>query len=288
MKSLLYKLGAGVALVSVLAAQASPAFAQMVPNRTEEPSVVASEPPPPPPEAAEANTGYVMLDQFVRPCRADPKNPDGPYANCDMPRPANPHRGIDESTPVVSHARFLQDYPQAGEQGYQVIRSANSRLCDEGNEMMAEIADLNREFANSDLTYADLQTVYNALPSDIKRTTTIQTVASVGTTGALCLLSAGLYCLAAAAGGIGNIFGAQTNKRLQLANIRLSIANILVTRLNIRSNQLTLHMDAFWLDLVVPYCQRIFPGEMTSLNGTYSGSMPPLPPIQQIYGIPQR
>ncbi|MDP2816565.1 MAG: hypothetical protein Q8O19_07795, partial [Rectinemataceae bacterium] len=52
--------------------------------------------------------------------------------------------------------------------------------------------------------------------------------------------------------------------------------NIRLTRLNIVSNRLTLRMDAFWLDLVVPYCIRAFGndgwlgGEVTT---SYSSSM---------------
>lgn len=269
MKNLYNKLGAGFALVSLLSLGASPAFAQMVPVRSD--AVVQ-----PAPAAAPIGNDVVMLSEFVRPCR------DANSGTCDMPRPANANRGIDESNPVISHAAFVRDYPQMGEQGYQVIRSANRRLCDQGNEMMAEIQELDRLFQNSDLSYQDLQAIYNALPRDIKRSASIQLISQVGATGALCALSAGLYCIAAAVGGVGNIFGSQTNKNLQLANIKLSIANIVATRLNIRSNRLTLRMDAFWLDLVVPYCMRIFPGTQSSLAGSYSGSMAPLPPL---YGV---
>lgn len=256
---------AGVALV---VAQISPAYAQIAPG-SQEASTPAT-------TSSSSSAGVVMLADYIEPGRVPLAARQG-----DL--------GVD--TPVYTREQFFAAYqPGPGQppaaQVYDRISAANRSLCDQGYEMMNLIATLDMQFAESEISYEQLLLVYEALPRDVKRATAVMTGAQAVSTGALCLLSAGLYCIAAAAGGIGNIFTSQANKKLQLANIKLSIQNILVTRLNIQSNRLTLRMDAFWLDLAVPYCQKVFPGMDSAYAGSFSSALPPLsvqarPNVQQ-------
>lgn len=278
-----------VNLTAEAQAQVVPSARNTAPQYSPAPATPA---PTPQAAAAAGDPGYVMLAEIVKPCSESDAGQilaartmgKAPTVYCQDPRPATKESGINETTPAMSKKMFLQYYPQMGENGYNTIRAANKRLCAQGYTFMDELLQLDKAFIASDNAYADLQTIYDALPKDVKRNTRIMQVSQAAATGALCLLSAGLYCIAAVFSFIGSIFASETNKRLQLANIRLSIENIVVTRLNIQSNRLTIRMDAFWLDLVVPYCEKIFPGMDASTAGSFSSQFAPLPALSQDAG----
>jgi len=282
--------------MSLLTATTLDATAQVAPTMRAAPAPQYPSAPPAPATATSpapaSDPGLVMLAEVVKPCSQEDAGRilaartmgKAPPVYCQDPRPATKESGINETTPAMSKAMFLQYYPQMGEAGYNTIRAANKRLCSQGYTFMDELLQLDKAFIASDNAYADLQSIYEALPKDVKRNTRIMQISQAGATGALCLLSAGLYCIAAVLSFVGNLFASETNKRLQLANVRLSIENIVVTRLNIQSNRLTIRMDAFWLDLVVPYCEKVFPGMDAGTAGSFSGQFSPLPSLTQVTG----
>lgn len=189
------------------------------------------------------DTSYVMLADLT---------PQGVE-----PRAARPST-MGTDTPLLTHGAYLARYPESGEAGYQRMRASNRQLCDEAQDIMDEVASLRLEFNNSDKDYADLMEVYNALPKSMKRHSAVMAIGQVASTGALCALTAGLYCIAAIAAGGGNLLGIHGNLKMQLANIRLSQANIRLTRTNIRSNLLTLRADDLWIRLAMPACKVIY------------------------------
>ena len=173
------------------------------------------------------------------------------------PRAARPST-IGADTPLLTHDAYLARYPASGEAGYQRIRASNRELCEEAQAITDEVASLRLEFNNSDNDYAGLMEVYNALPRSMRRHSAVMAIGQVASTGALCALTAGLYCIAAVAAGGGNLLGIHGNLKMQLAHIRLSQANIRLTRTNIRSNLLTLRADDLWIRLAMPACRVIY------------------------------
>lgn len=224
-------------------------------------------------EASE-DTDRVVLAEWVRPCKAKDK------IDCDIPRSARPSTVAGDS-PVISHRRFIRDYPNVGETGYQRIRADNKSLCNEAQEYMVGLNDLDQLFKVSGDEYNVLTDIYNSLPAQVRLTTRVMQVTQAVESGALCVLSAGLYCIAAVANGVGNIVTAETSKDLQLANIRLSIANIAVTKLNIWSNRLTLRLDGIWLKYFVPACHKLGYDTISGLP-----PMPALPKVPDSFGKP--
>jgi len=230
-------------------------------------------------ESAAATTAYpandaVILAEWTKRCVA------ANSADCDVPRSARPST-IAGDSPVVPHGEFLKRYPQAGEAGYQRIRTDNHSLCDEAHEYMAGINDLDKLFKITDDEYNVLSGVYNSLPTEVRRTTRVMQVTQAVQAGLLCLLSAGTYCIAVSVGAGGNIITAETNRNLQLANIRLSIANILLTKLNIWSNRLTLRLDGLWLKDFVPACHNLGYDTLSGLP-----PLPELPKVPEDFGKP--
>ncbi len=217
--------------------------------------------PPTSPSAGEVP--YVILAERVRPC-------SGPSGNCDVPRAARPST-IAADSPTMTAAEYLAAYPQMGIEGYRRTASLNRDLCGVASEYLSSLDTLDKMFIVAGNEYDILQDIYNALPNDIRRGTTVMTIAQAGSAGALCILSAGTYCLAAVVSAGGNIFVAHVNQKLQLANVRLSVANIVVTKLNVFSNRLTLRLDGAWLKDFWPGCDDLGYATITGL--------PPLPPV---------
>lgn len=212
--------------------------------------------------------GYVVLSDFVAPCH-NTKHPE----NCGVPRAARPST-IAEDSPVMDHATYIRYYPQMGERGYQKTADSNKSLCDEGRQDFAGMQNLDMLFTSSDDEYKVLNDIYDHLPSEVKLHTRVMQGTQAIQAGLLCLLSAGLYCIAAVAGNVGNIFTAESNLDLQLDNIKLSIANIKVTRLNIWSNRLTLRLDGMWLKRFMPFCKMMGYDTPSGLSPT-----PPVPAL---------
>ena len=236
-----------IAGVSLVVAQLSPAYAQVVPGNTGGNASARSDP------------GYVMLSDFVK---------DG-----SMVRGARPEN-LDGETPIISREEFLRRYPDAGPEGYKRIADSNYVLCEETFEIMGIIFNLDQMFASADEEFAAITQLYNALPKDVKNATAVMTIAQAGSAGALCLLSAGLYCIAAVVVAIGNIFVSAVNKKLQLSHIVLSIANIRLTRLNIASNRVTLRLNGMWLRFAAPACAKLRPEMWGAFENSFLTAVP--------------
>ena len=252
--------------ISLLVASAQPAMAQMDPTGS--------------PRAAGPSVGsYTTLGDLAGVQQpAMPNMPthvlfDEAYEQGQRPMAVRKERiGLDTPALTINDSVTL-----FGREATLRVAAENSRLCNMGFQYMDVIVKLDFGFAKSAIAYQQLLEIFNALPGKIKKGSRIMMISQAAATGALCLLSAGLYCIAAIFSGIGNLFTNQASKKLQLANIKLSIQNILVTQLNIDSNRLTLRLDAFWLDLVVPYCMKIFPGMGANTAGSFSAALAPLP-----------
>jgi hypothetical protein len=192
-----------------------------------------------------------------------------------MPRAARSST-IGGDDPHITREAFLRRYPQAGIQGYNRIARLNSLLCDTAFGAMDAIMELDLDFEKSDLSFEKLTAVYELLPKKMKGATMVMTVAQAVQTGALCLLSAGMYCIAAIASFIGSLFVNKANLKLQLAHIKLSLENIVVTRLNIHSNRITLRLDAMWAQIAAPDCLKQFPEKAARFGGSFLNALPPL------------
>ena len=226
------------ALLATAISVSAPALAQTVPGGSVNQSVASS------PASASGYRGSGNFQQFT---------PPG-----GTPRAARPST-IGRDTPVMTKEEFLRRYPNSGEAGYQLIRRSTEDLCGEVGAIMSEIADLRAQFGDSNAEYVELSELYRALTKKMKRRAALMTIAQAGSTGALCALTAGLYCIAAAVSGGGNIVGIHGNLKMQLLHIKLSKANIRLTRINIRSNLLTLRADDLWVRMAAPVCAASYP-----------------------------
>lgn len=239
----------------------------------------AHDAPPAPPAATQPTDGlpsHVTLADWAKPCEVKvPKGQDpGAYrtAHCDYPRAARPST-IATDSPTVSHAEFLRKYPQLGEAGYQAIATANKKLCDEGYSHLTGMSNLNVLLGLSDNEYQVLDGIYQALPDEVRHSTRVMQTSQAVSAGFLCVLSFGLYCIAAVVNAAGNIVTAETSMHLQLANIRLSIANIVLSRLSIWSSQLHLRLEELWLNDYMPFCKGM---------GYAPVVLPPMPPLPKL------
>lgn len=230
--------GATLALGVALIAQPIAAAAQTVPGgpvNTGQPAAV---------QQSAGAPGYVLLGDLP---------PSG-----GTPHAARNHE-IDRNTPAVSRDEFVRRYPAQGEAGYNRIASANADLCGEANAIMDEIALIQAEFAKSDLDYVDLQGIYEQLPKSMKRHAVVTSISQAASSGLLCALSAGLYCIAAAVSGGGNILQIHGSLKMQLANIRLSQANIRLSRTTIRADMVWARATTLWVRMASPFCRTYYP-----------------------------
>ncbi len=227
----------GVIPAIVMASLPVNALAQVVPggsvNTAQQPAPIAAQP-----------ESYVLLGDL-------PPSGGTPHAARSFE--------VDRNTPVVSRSEFMRRYPAQGAAGFDRISAANEDLCGESNSILDEIGSIRTEFQAVDDDYAALQQVYEALPGSMKRHAIITTVAQAGSTGALCALTAGLYCIAAAVAGGGNILSIHGSLKMQLANIRLSQANLRHSRTTIKADLVWARATTLWVRMVAPYCTRYYP-----------------------------
>ncbi len=190
-----------------------------------------------------------------------------------LPREALPGN-IGPNTEMVTWQEYHARWPKATRADFERIQRANGTICDEAQGIVNDVYGLQMDFASSDDDYANLQQIYDALPGKMKKHAAVMTVTSAVTTGALCALTAGLYCIAAIASGGGNIIGIHGNLKMQLASIQLSQANIKLSRTTIRADQVWGRSMTLWVRLAMPACHVINPayGIPSGMNvgGVYS------------------
>lgn len=240
--------GASLALIAALALNAAAANAQTIPGGSVNPNAGSTASTP---QTTAGDPGYVMLADL----------------NGSEPREALPGN-IGPNTPLLTKQQYLQRFPQAGVAGWERARRANGTLCDEAQAILDETAQLQLDFGSAEADYVNLQQIYDALPGKMKRHSAVMAIAQVGSSGALCALSAGLYCIAAIAGGAGNLAGIHGNLKMQLANIQLSQANIRLSRTTIRADMVWARSTTLWVRLAMPGCHLLNPayGAPTGFN----------------------
>ncbi len=201
---------------------------------------------------------WVYLDQ----------QPDGtPSAQGQYRVPlATRYQNFARDTPKMRYGDCIASY---GEDACQRIAGSNLDVCTEAASIMDDLHLVWGTLAESDDAERTLMEVYQLLPGEIRTATRVTTIAQAGATGALCYLSLGAYCIAAALTGGSNIFNAHTNKNMQMANIKLSIVNIVVTRANIRLQQSFIRATGIWIKFAAPAC----------LNGGYGNIIATFPAL---------
>lgn len=265
---------ASMAVATVAQAQIAPAPAPTA-DYTASLNVASTSHQPAAPQAAPTGgREYILLADYVAPCNLDgvsPENREAAMRQCDVPRAARENT-LAEDTPMVSQTAFLRDHPNAGVEGWQRIVDSNTNLCEWARETWNLLQQLDTEYLGAEATYEELMLIYNDLPQAVKNATRVMTVSSAVATGALCLLTAGLYCLAAAANAVGYWAVSRASERVTLANIRISIANIKLSRLNITLSRITIRLDGRWLYFAVPACMRLVGTEGWNLGDTTTGT----------------
>ncbi|HVX90572.1 MAG TPA: hypothetical protein VHC20_02960 [Candidatus Paceibacterota bacterium] len=208
------------------------------------------------------NPGYVMLSQFIQACHPK-KLVKGKWVrdvaaedDCAAPSPVTKDT-ISGTTPIVPEDEYIKRWPNSGKEGYDAIVAQNCELCNYAHEMIANLNTLDQLFIQSDLTYQELTDIYNSLPSSVRAKTRLMQASQAAQAGFLCILSAGIYCIAAAVGAVGNILTAEGSLQLQIANIKTSLATIVMARLNLYSNRVTLRLDGMWLKFAISSCKQL-------------------------------
>jgi hypothetical protein len=227
--------------------------------------------------AANPYGDYVALGDFAKPCiyyDARGRAHHQPHPDmCDTPEPLTPAKA-DSVLPTYSHDEFIAKYWQLGEEGYQRYRDSNRVLCNDALSWATGLQNIDTLFQASDEVYkAFIDDVYSQLPDEVRLHTRVMQIAQAAQAGLLCVLSAGLYCIAVVVGAVGNIFSAESSLDLQLANIRLSVANSYVTRLNIWLERLDARLMQRWVQIVTPFCVKI---------GIVLPTLPPMPPLPPV------
>lgn len=166
------------------------------------------------------------------------------------PRAAYPGT-ISEDSPTMGREKFLKYFPELGVEGFERLKASNKRLCIKAAGWMERLGVLKLRVEASGKEYEALAAIYAALPADVKRATYIVQASQVVSGVALCVVSAGAYCIAAAVVSVGNIFMSQSNRKLSLMNIRVTAANIALTQASIDFNLLALDIYTEWVPLFV-------------------------------------
>ena len=202
--------------------------------------------------------GYIALDNFGidNPddlASNDPARRDNPRS-LTRPAPALPST-ISGATPIVDWSQCVNRFGQRScTEVWDPIARDNQGLCTLAAQAMKDLAALQLSFGTDEEDLKFLQSVYEDLSPELKRSTRIMQGAQAVQAGFLCVLSAGSYCIAAVAGAAGNITVANSNLKLQLANVKLSIVNILVTRKNIRLQSIHVELTGQWIPKFAPLC----------------------------------
>lgn len=187
--------------------------------------------------------------------------------------PANTSN-LNRFTPVMNEQQYNKAYPAKGKAGWNRARMTTEDLCAEANGIKIQLYIVAGRLNRTDLTYEDLGRLYEGMPKSLKRHAAVMTVAQAVTTGFLCVLSSGSYCIAAAAGGVGNIVGIHGNLQMQLAHVKLSQGNIYATNTNTMATRTYVRATSMWVQYAFPACQKL---GMTQVAPDWTLDVPPAP-----------
>ncbi len=249
------KNGVGVALALLGMCTATAAQAQLTPGHRDHTPAPADYSPGSPPPTTSRDPGMVILAEYIEACVPTAEVGSAAYLAqldaCEMPRAVR-EGDFALDTPTVSREHFLARWPNAGEEGYNRIVTANNYLASEAYEIWNMLIAADELLINVDNAYEELTEIHLLLPESARGATRVMTIAEAGATGALCLLSAGLYCVAAVATLVGRFFVNRAHLRQTLANLRIALANILLSRVNITLQRITIRLDSMWIRLAIP------------------------------------
>lgn len=265
--------GATLALIAMLCSIAQPALAQMQPGQ---------DPPPPPPAGSSVQEEEtVFVSNYIAACRPTAAEGTPEYQqqldDCAWPS-ASTEGDFRGDSRIMTRSQFFARWPNAGEVGWAQALSATNDLCEMARNTWDLLQAADEQLAQADLTLQDLEAIYAQLPREVQNATRVMLVSQAVSTGALCVLSAGLYCIAAAATLVGNFFTGRMHQRLQLVHIRLAVVNIAVTRANIVLQRIHIRLTTAWMDYAMPACFRrdngvgwTMPGVTTQQPGDLTG-----------------
>ena len=182
-----------------------------------------------------------------------------------------PHQG-EHSFGVISPEEFARMYPDARPGEFENIRSQDRAECAETGENVREAISILAETR-------DMMPELQSLRNDVAKLGGAQNRASLGqvgtaviSTGALCALTGGLYCLAAGAAGLGNILGIGSHSKTQKVDRRARDIDARTRILDNRTRVLDIRERLTWEKRMHPVCIALFPGETTGVRTavTYS------------------
>lgn len=269
--------GATLALTGMICLSAQPALAQMVPQaaaQDPQPQQVAT--------GGQQEEEVVFISNYIEACRPTAAPGTAEYQqqldDCAWPS-ASTESDFRGDSRRVTREQFFARWPNAGQVGWAQALSATDDLCSMARETWSLLQSADEQLAQADLTLQDLEAIYAQLPREVRNATRVMLVSQAVSTGALCVLSAGLYCIAAAATLVGNFFTGRMNQRLQLVHIRLAVVNIAVTRANIVLQRIHIRLTTAWMDYAMPACFRRDNGvgwEMPGISGSGDVTRQPL------------
>ena len=176
----------------------------------------------------------------------------------------SPHPG-EHSFGVISPEEFARMYPDAKPGEFESIRGQDAEECAETGENVREAISI---LAETREMMPELQ----SLRDDIAKLGGAQNRASLGqvgtavvSTGLLCALSAGLYCAAAGAAGLGNILGIGSHRKTQKIDRRARDIDARTRILDNRTRVLDIRERLTWEKRMHPLCIALFPRETTGI-----------------------
>lgn len=264
--------GASLALAGVLTATA--VEAQIVPQADHQAHGAQT---PPAASGVQQEPEVVFISDYIAACRPDAAPGTEEYQqqldDCAWPSAATESDFRSDSRPMTRE-QFFARWPNAGITGWNRALEATSDLCEMARETWDLLQAADVELANANLQLADLEAIHAQLPDEIRGATRIMTISQAMATGALCVLSAGLYCVAVFASFVGNFFTGRMSQRLQLVHVRLAVINIAITRANIVLQRIHIRLTTMWMDHAIPACFRRDAGVGWTMPGLANQSPP--------------
>jgi hypothetical protein len=160
----------------------------------------------------------------------------------------------DNDRGVMTLDDYLQRYPQQGEAGFRRIQQENAQDCAKSGEIVRKALMIASKAQAID---GDLYALYGTIYKLGKKQNTaflLNAGAQVVSGGALCALSAGLYCLAAGVGALGNLFQSGAHKATQKVDRQMRIINTDQSRLQIEGMLLNMEATIYWAEVMQDYC----------------------------------
>lgn len=244
------KLGMGVALMSLIFS--SQAFAQVAPTQR---LPMAGDSSLPPPEQLAA----VAPDQLNGGLRAVQPG--------------------DNSKGVWSFERFGEIYkdPKVRATKFAEIRAQNAETCANTGRIVREALHISAEAHEIDGKLSEFDGILVNLGKKQNAAAGFSGLMQVVSTGALCILSGGAYCVAAVAGGAGNIGQTAAHWNTQKVDRGMRKLNVKQSHLQIRATLLTMSANILWANTMQDYCLSVFPQQTlgTGAQATQQGKVSP-------------